>query len=495
MLPVAFKCKIAGTSNSKRFFTQSIGTYSELQNDSVLGGSLSRPVDDEIFEQINLGFRLYFNGIVHTRVAISANGFLTFGGEDNILGSLGNAFVSVTDPTGIVLTTADPNQNNQLVAGLNLDLLALSNNQAESKISIGRAGRAPNRTFTVQWKNFERFSTRIAGDTFNFQIVLKEKGAAEVVFGKMILSSQEELLAQTGVRLQTSRDVLALVGNANAALQTSPLATSKVCYAANMVPPMGKTLVFAFRQRTGSDAYLTKMIFRAGVLQGCGGEQFTPVQFVVKNVGLETIDTLDLSYQTSNGKVGSKLIQVLPTLQSGETRNFILDGNDGADVRENGKITVNGFVNTPRDTALYNNGAAKESLFNKSTSLSNLALDGQIHYQTSKLGFKMASEDPAARDTATSMRMAGGIGPLQISVDSLFRGRKVDYFYKSGLLVEHEMKFKFDASISEYANSPFSIDNRRLGDDTVKFAISRDCGASWITLFKIFKTPAVSRLG
>ncbi|HKX86673.1 MAG TPA: hypothetical protein VJL37_08365, partial [Flavobacterium sp.] len=181
-------------------FSQSVGTYNEINVGTVLGNSTSAnhcfiDPNDLTGETENLilgpgfsiGFDFIFNGNSFDRVAVNTNGWLSFGKS-----SLGNAAVFsqiATSPLSQVADgdgngTHDMSPNDELrnrVSALGTDL----NAAADSELRFATIGIAPNRIFVAQWKNFKRFGGAV--HNYNFQIRLYEtSNEVEVVYGDMV---------------------------------------------------------------------------------------------------------------------------------------------------------------------------------------------------------------------------------------------------------------------------------------------------------------------
>lgn len=138
---------------SKYGFTSTLGSYSEITGGTVLGTSAN---DNESFNAIPLGFQFHFNGVTYSEVSVQTNGFLAMGTE--VL----NTYLPLS-------STTEPNN---VVAALSRDIKS----RGDGVLSYLLAGTAPDRTFTVQWKNYRRTPTACALDIFNFQIQLQENG-------------------------------------------------------------------------------------------------------------------------------------------------------------------------------------------------------------------------------------------------------------------------------------------------------------------------------
>lgn len=135
-------------------FSSTLGTYTEITGGTVYGTSAN---DNEVFNDITIGFDFDYNGTDYTNVSIATNGFIAMG-------------PAVTSSNTAISTGA----SNNVIAVLNRDIRSRDDGELSSLLS----GTAPNRVFTIQWKSYRRYPTAAANDTLNFQIQLHETSNA-----------------------------------------------------------------------------------------------------------------------------------------------------------------------------------------------------------------------------------------------------------------------------------------------------------------------------
>ncbi len=131
-------------------FTSATGTYSEISGGTIHGTSTN---NEEVFNAVPIGFDFIYNAQPYTAVSISCNGFIAMG--------------STVTTSNTPLSTG---ATNNVVAAMTRDLISRSDGSLKSLLS----GTAPNRIFTIQWKNYRRNTGTAANDTLNFQIQLHE---------------------------------------------------------------------------------------------------------------------------------------------------------------------------------------------------------------------------------------------------------------------------------------------------------------------------------
>ncbi|MCD8480287.1 MAG: choice-of-anchor J domain-containing protein [Candidatus Cloacimonetes bacterium] len=145
---------------SEYTFTGTTGTYTEISGGSVLPNPVP-PEVNSVYNAIPLGFDFVYDGVTYTTVSIAENGFLAMGD------------VVVTNNLPLSAATG----TNNVMAAMSRDIIA----KDDGVLMYLMSGTAPNRVFTVQWKNFRRVPTSAANDILNFQIQLHE-GSNEIAF-------------------------------------------------------------------------------------------------------------------------------------------------------------------------------------------------------------------------------------------------------------------------------------------------------------------------
>jgi hypothetical protein len=143
--------------------------------------------DDWIHANINLGFNFTFNGVTYSTCNISTNGFITFG---------------TTAPTFnnyVPLASTETYAGCISAVGMNI------RQQGTGELRSMTQGSAPNRTFTVQYKDFGPTSS---SELYNFQIVLYEtSGRIDINYGSFTVSATRN--PQVGLRGAASADYAA----------------------------------------------------------------------------------------------------------------------------------------------------------------------------------------------------------------------------------------------------------------------------------------------
>lgn len=206
-------------------FTSALGTYTEITGGTVLGSSAN---DNESFDAIPLGFTFTFNEVEHTVISVQTNGFLAFGPT------------VATSNTAISAATG----TNNIVAVLNRDIRS----RDDGSLTYLLSGTAPNRVFTVQWKNYRRNPTSAANDIFNFQIQLHEAGnAIKLVYGSFTaVNVSTAATVQVGLRGDSSADFNNRTTSTDWTATTAGTANNANCRITDLIyPPDGLIFTFA----------------------------------------------------------------------------------------------------------------------------------------------------------------------------------------------------------------------------------------------------------
>jgi len=210
---------------SEYSFSQTSGTYTEITGGTVLGTNAN---DNECFNAIPLGFTFTYNGVDYTEVSVQTNAFIAFGS------TVTNSTMAISSSTA----------TNNIVAALNRDIKSRDNGELSYLLS----GTAPNRVFTVQWKNYRRAPTSAAEDNLNFQIQFHEDGN-KVKFAYGAFSAVNVTTARTvqvGLRGDSNTDFNNRTTQTDWLQTTAGTANNANCFlTATVFPPQG--LIFTFQ--------------------------------------------------------------------------------------------------------------------------------------------------------------------------------------------------------------------------------------------------------
>ena len=130
------------------------------------------PTDEDFFPNQSLGFPFQFNGQTYTQLGVATNGWIWFGQTSPVRAA------GLVVPFTNILSSDFPIEG--IVSALNADLEGRWTS-SDAGIKTRSSGTAPNRTFTIEWKNFKALDdaegTGFCGENrnrFDFQIILSE---------------------------------------------------------------------------------------------------------------------------------------------------------------------------------------------------------------------------------------------------------------------------------------------------------------------------------
>lgn len=235
-------------------FSYSEATYSEISGGTVLGfsdsdtqyivnPSLPNGGPHVMGEGFAIGFNFEFGGVVYDRVGVHVDGWISLGKSQ-----LGNGAVNMTtgDTTQPLSSTIPGFADADLVARISAcatNLVA----QEGSEIMIKSSGIAPNREFTVQWKNFRKGAV---SESLNFQIKLIESGMkVAVVWGQQTVGATAAL--QLGIRSHPANEATNFanryipIGTAWANSQAGDNANRIAAITATQFPVSGATFTWS----------------------------------------------------------------------------------------------------------------------------------------------------------------------------------------------------------------------------------------------------------
>lgn len=149
-------------------------------------------VDDDISEELPLGFTFNFGGTGYTSVRVMSNGRLQFNNTYCYYGTQN------LNPRTYTLPYANGNLSRTLrIYGADMDPTQGGSN---AYVSYTQLGTAPNRMFVVTWKDIQDYAS--SSSRFNLQVILMENGDFIYQFGTIINSTGGK--AQSGWQLTTS---------------------------------------------------------------------------------------------------------------------------------------------------------------------------------------------------------------------------------------------------------------------------------------------------
>jgi len=217
-------------------FSQSTQTYNTIAGGTVVasGGS----IDDNTYPGQPIGFTFHFNNTPYTTLGIDANGYIWFGAVTPASG----------DRSAISMTVAVDGA----VSPMSYDMLSLN---PAGEIRIQTQGSAPNRTCTVQFKNWTSYTVQT--DTLNFQVILYETSDSISIMYGYCNKDVTSRSVQVGMRGATNADFQSRTTATSWAATTAGVNNTDACTLVNTIYP-SNGLTFTYKLPTpGNMTYMS----------------------------------------------------------------------------------------------------------------------------------------------------------------------------------------------------------------------------------------------
>lgn len=298
-------------------FSQSAGVYTEIVGDTVVafatgtGTSTAQSLDDITYGPNALPFSYTFNGVSYTSFYITSNGFITFGAtapsgtlytpistasigavgvgagyaRDNwgVRGITATTTSTSTTLTGVATAQFVGLEVGRVITGSNIPagatITALNPGGGTIDISAGATasgtitclvatgsivrgttGAVGSRIHTIQFRNFEPWSTSANSNCFNFQIKLYENSnKIEVVYGNA--TNSVSTTGQVGLRGVLNSDFNNRSTTTDWTATTAGGTNSATCtMSSTVLPPSGRTFTWSPPANLPNDVGVTALI-------------------------------------------------------------------------------------------------------------------------------------------------------------------------------------------------------------------------------------------
>jgi hypothetical protein len=324
-----------------------------------------------------IGFDFYFAGEFYDRVGINANGWIALG--QSVYGNEAVNMMSANYSFPLASEVADHPHEALIarIAGFARDLQA----QDQSSIKIGQSGTPPSRELIVQWKNYR--SSGATGDSYNFQIRLREQGMrVSVIYQSMQAGSTAA--GEVGLRTAPAASALNFATRTTAQgwadSQAGIAASSRATLSSTIFPTTGATftwspsLVSAPTADFGAEPLSgpAPLLVQFTDLSSPGdypitswnwdfGGQSSPEQhplFCFNNPGLYTVSlVVSDALGSSSTETKYQYINVLPSDVPGLNTYIQMQGNDAAISWDPITVDEAGNSFTPDYYFVYFNGS------------------------------------------------------------------------------------------------------------------------------------------
>jgi hypothetical protein len=231
-------------------FSQLSGTFTPITGGLSLGNTST---DDQVFLDpaiplggsvftssvgvgLPIGFDFTYNGQVYNRVAINANGWISFG-NSALTPSVNIASSDAYTPLASTSVTTPTHLRNR-VSAFGADLQA----QTDASLRIETIGDAPNRVCVIQWLNYRRWNQ--TGQNLNFQIRLNEtSNTVDIVYGTIVFNATTTNTAHVGLGGSVATDFnnRQTTTNWNATTAGTTNAASCSFFTPGVTPPVSGT--------------------------------------------------------------------------------------------------------------------------------------------------------------------------------------------------------------------------------------------------------------
>ncbi len=266
------------------FLQDEAGTYTEISGGTIHGTIAN---DDESFNAINIGFTFNYNDADYTQISVQSNGFVAMG-------------VSVNETVDSPLS--DETGSNNIISGFGNRLRSKPNGELMSKVE----GTAPNRVFTVQWKNYMRDADNCDEDIINFQIKLYEtSNKIEFVYGEFFINNSvgyNFYMPQIGLRGNSTADFnnrKSYLGQIKYEWENSILGTNnsdKMGFVRGFIPQTG--LTFTYQAPSTLDIGITNLTSIDRVFYSAGNQN---IEVSMTNFGTTTLTSATIKWKVNNG--------------------------------------------------------------------------------------------------------------------------------------------------------------------------------------------------
>ncbi|MDP4115936.1 MAG: choice-of-anchor D domain-containing protein [Bacteroidota bacterium] len=278
LLFVLFAANISQAQIAGYIFQTDSTTYSPVVPDSIYGTTSN---DEQVFNNLDLGFSFTYAGTAYTKVSIASNGFIGMGATVTSSSSpISSSYLNLISPLGGDLQ-----------------------GQTGSEIGTKLLGTAPNRVYVIQWKNYRYYGSANVGDTLNFQIRLYEtSNKIEFVYGNNVKSTTSKT-PQVGLKGISSTDYNNRTTTTNWGLTTAGSTISSTCTLSSTVKPVN--LRFTFSIPTDPVYSITPTSSSFGTL--VVGQTSPYTAFTVKNTG---VGTLTINSSSITGTDNSQFVKL-----------------------------------------------------------------------------------------------------------------------------------------------------------------------------------------
>lgn len=257
-------------------FSEGVNTYTDITGATVLGTGTA--LNGSYYTSVPINFTFLYAQTNYTTVNVSSNGYIQFGAQ----------FYSVTNPI------SNAGAADGVISGLGGSLQG----NAGASISYVTTGSAPNRVFTVQFRDMSIAPSVSNGESYTFQIRLTEtSNKIDIIYGSCTANTRANF--QVGLRGTSN----ALYYNRLGSYDMVPSWVASIRGSSNtdavtmetvFTPVAGTT--YSYLRRTTNDAALL-ISTGAPLMPYASGSQM--VRVTLENRGTNNIDSALISWSVN----------------------------------------------------------------------------------------------------------------------------------------------------------------------------------------------------
>jgi hypothetical protein len=460
-------------------FSQTNEPYVPVQVDSSMGTATT---DDQNFNGVRLGFIFRYNNQNYDRVSVNFNGFVVMGPVSGY--SFSDACISVANASGRALNSTNAGSTNNLVSAFNMDLQATS----YSSFGIKRTGTAPNREFTVQWRNVRRYRSSSGSDTVNFQIKLSEtSNQVEFKYGRSVLAQDQTvpLLVQIGLRGNSASEFACRTSQDNWSVTSAGSSNQDgVRFSPTVNPTPGLVFRYTPLPPAPNDLAMVSILGPVSPSEGCNLSNDEKITVVVKNNGTASQNSIPVGYRINNGLVITQDFALPTPLPSGAFDTLTL--SQGSNLSAIGNYKIVAFTRLGSETPLTR---GNDSLLNYTLSVKPPRNLPQPIVSTLSIGQQNGWKSGRGRLRPTGFT-SNWTTAFPFATESIAlpfpnsTNRMQEWFYSPNINITNFSVLIFRAAITNDLFGTGAVGN--IGDDTIRAMVSFDCGANW-KILKSFK--------
>jgi len=259
-------------------FSEGVNTYTDVAGATVLGTGTA--LNNTYYTAVPIGFTFLYASTNYTTVSVSSNGYIQFGAQ--------------------AYTVTDPISNAGAADGVVSGLGGALQGNAGGSISYVTTGVAPNRVFTVQYRDMSIAPSTQNLESYSFQIRLTEtSNRIDIVYGSCVANTRSNF--QVGLR--GNSNIASQVFNRRGSYDVIPSWAASLRGVSNTDAMTMETVFtpvagtnFTYLRRTTNDA---AVIIATGAPQMPYASGTQNVRVTLENRGTNAIDSAVITWSVN----------------------------------------------------------------------------------------------------------------------------------------------------------------------------------------------------